>query len=302
MRGLLAAAALLLSGALPAATLGGRLSYPSEALPAMIVVARNTAGATLTTETKAGQARYRLEVPAGTYVVYAIPAGLTTPPGGLPLRGAHTEYSVCGRDKARMQAGRCQTGPLVEIRLGAADRRDDVDIDDWYLPDALMATLNLAISSAPPGQGQSADAVFAAYPADTRPLPATRPPDFDSAPAGAKPFRTRIERAAVRGPNYAGRVAVARWGCGARCENWALVDMVSGRIAWVDDKLLQPLRSNFPCDAEPLEYREDSRLLRVHRLEGERVVTQDFLWSNEALRLEKSAESAQGAGQFCRKG
>jgi len=299
LRALVAAVALLASGALPAATIGGRLSYPSEGLPAMIVVARNAAGATLSTETRMGQARYRLDVPAGSYVVFAIPLGNPPSPGQVPLRGAHTEYSVCGRDKARMQAGGCRTGPLVEIHLAEGEKREDVDIDDWYLPDALMATLNLAVSDGP--TVRSTDAYFAAYPADTSPLPLIRAPDFASAPAPARGSRGRIERAASRGPNYAGRVAVARWECGRNCERWALVDMASGRIVMEEDKALQPLRRNFPCDADPLEFREDSHLLRVHRLEGDQVVTQDFLWSINSLSLEKFADSAMSAEQFCRR-
>ena len=295
MRALFAAVALLSSGALPAATLGGRLSYPSEGVPAMIVVARNAAGETIRAETRAGQGRYRLQVPAGNYVVFAIPIGVATTPGQIPLRGAHTAYSVCGRDKARLQSGQCQTGPLEEIRVAEADQREDVDIDDWYLPDALMATLNLAIGEAPQPQG----ARFEDYPADTSPLPTTRPPNFNGTDAAVRRARGLIERAVVRGPNFAGRATVARWECGRNCERWALVDMVTGRITWVDDKALQPARRNFPCDAAAIEFRDDSRLLRVHRLEGDRVVTQDYLWWDD--RLEKGAESARSAEQFCRK-
>jgi hypothetical protein len=295
MRALFAAVALLSSGALPAATIGGRLNFPSEALPGMIVVARNAAGATIQAETKPGQERYRLQVPAGGYVVFAIPIGVATTPGQIPLRGAHTAYSVCGRDKAKQQAGQCQTGPLAEVRVAAADQREDVDIDDWYLPDALMATLNLAITEAPRPQGAS----FESYPADTSPLPATRPPNFNGSDAAVRRARGFIERATVRGPNFAGRAAVARWGCGRNCERWAVVDMATGRISWVEDQAVQPVRRNFPCDAEAIEFRDDSRLLRVHRLEGNRVVTQDFLWWDD--RLERAAESAQSFEQFCRR-
>src|SRR5258708_332533 len=301
MRALFAVAALLASGALPAATLGGRLEYPGEALPPMIVVARNAVGATLFTQTKAGQARYRLEVPAGSYVVFAIPVGVRAQPGQVPLRGAHTAYSICGRDKARLQAGRCQTGPLVELRVAADERREDVDVDDWYLPEALMATLNLAIQETAADRSPGADALFAKYPADPSPLAATKPPDFDSAPAAVKSFRSRILRAPTPGPFApAGRVAVARWGCGSSCESWALVDMASGRITWIDDPAVQPLRFDFPCDAQPLEAREESRLLRVHRMEGGRVATQDFVWSAEAQRLEKKEQSSQTVEQFCK--
>ena len=159
--------------------------------------------------------------------------------------------------------------------------REDVDIDDWTIPDALAETLDL-------------QDVFARYPADLDPPPSTRSPDFALAPAGAD--RERILRAVVRGPFYAGRVAVARWPCGEACENWALVDLASGRVAWMDDML----RLDFPCKkAEALEFSEASRLLRVHRLDGERVLTRDFVWSYEGLRLVPAGESARSVEEFC---
>ena len=285
MRFVLAAATLLAAAPSPAATIAGRLGYPGAELPGMTVAARNAAGETFSVETQPKQARYRLEVPEGRYVVFAIAQGIGEPPGKEP-RGAHTAYSVCARDKARLQAGGCATGPLEEVSVTQARGREDVDIDDWTLPDALASTLVL-------------QDLFARYPADLNPPSATRPPDFAAAPAGAD--RARIELAVVHGPFYAGRVAVARWPCGEACENWALVDLASGRIAWTDDAALQPLRGAFPCKkAEPLEFSEASRLLRVHRLDGERVLTRDFVWSYEAARLDAVGESARSVEEFCR--
>ena len=153
---------------------------------------------------------------------------------------------------------------------------------------ALLAALLLASSA----QAQAPQGSFEAYPADTTPPASTRPPDLDAAPAQG---RSAIRRAALRGPFFAGHIAVARWSCGATCEAWALVDIVSGRII-VDDHL-QQLRGGLPCPAEALEFREDSRLLRVHRVDGGRVATQDFLWSGG--RLEQAAWSAQSAAEFC---
>ncbi len=291
MRAQLAAALLLASCAAHAATIGGQLSYPSEDLPAMYVVARNAEGATRHVETKAGQRRYRIEVPAGTYVFFAIPIGV----GGFrdqpPPRGAYTEYTVCGqRDKAKMEAGGCKTGALVPVRVEVSDQRDDIDLNDWYMPDALAATLNLAIAEPRAPQGG-----FDAYPADTTPPAATRPIDFESAHPLVKNQRSTLQRAASRGPFLAGHVAVARWGCGMSCEAWALVDIASGRISVVEG--LHRLRGGLPCPAEALEFRDDSRLLRVHRAEGGRVLTQDYLWSGE--RLEAAAASSQSAAEFC---
>ena len=263
MRFSVAAALLLTAGPLPAATIGGRLGYPSEELPPMTVVARNAAGETFSVETRAKQARYSIEVPEGRYVVFAIARGTGEAAGREP-RGAYTTR-----------------GALTEISVTQARGREDVDIKDWNLPEALAATLDL-------------QDIFARYPADLDPPPVTRAPDFALAPAGAD--RERILRAVVRGPYYAGRVAVARWPCGEDCENWALVDLGSGRVAWMDEVL----RGGFPCKkAEALEFSEASRLLRVHRLDGERVLTRDFVWSYEGLRLVPSGESARSVEEFC---
>lgn len=275
-----AAALLLIATPLHAAIIGGRLSYPSEELPGMTVVARNAAGETFSTETRPKQAQYRIEVPDGRYVVFAIAQGTGDPSGKAP-RGAHTSYSLCARDRARLNAGRCKTGPLEEVSVTQSRGREDVDIDDWYLPDALAATLEL-------------QDLFARYPADLNPPTSTRQPDFVTAPPNVD--RERILRATARGPFYAGRVAVARWPCGEGCENWALVDVASGRVAWMDEAL----HGGFPCKkAEALEFSEASRLLRVHRLDGERVVTRDFVWSYEAGRLEPAGVSARSVEEFC---
>ena len=284
MRFLVTAALLLAAVPLRAATLGGRLGYPGGELPGMTVVARNAAGATFAVETRPKQARYRMDVPEGRYVVFAIARGTGDASGKEP-RGAHTSYSICARDKARLAAGRCVTGPLEEVMVTPSRAREDADIDDWYLPEPLAATL-------------VEQDLFAKYPADLNPPPATRSPDFASAPVGADV--ERIQRAVTRGPFYAGRVAVARWPCGDVCEHWALVDIASGRIVALDDTALQPLRSEFPCKkAEALEFSEASRLLRVHRLEGERVLTRDFVWSYEMTRLDAAGESAQSVEEFC---
>lgn len=145
---------------------------------------------------------------------------------------------------------------------------------------------------------QEAEDPFARYPADLSPPAITREADLSTAPAGAD--HQRIQRAATLGPFFAGRIAVARWPCGEGCENWALVDIASGRVVSLDDAALQPLRSTFPCKkAEALEFSEASRLMRVHRLEGERVLTRDFVWSYEAARLEAAGQSMQTVEEFC---
>lgn len=158
---------------------------------------------------------------------------------------------------------------------------------------ALLAAALLLASGAHAAQPPQGG--FDAYPADTTPPAATRPIDFETAHPLVKNQRDTLQRAAVRGPFLAGHIAVARWGCGMDCEAWALVDITSGRVSVVED--LHRLRGGLPCPAEALEFREDSRLLRVHRVEGSRVLTQDFVWSDGAL--EAASASAQSAAEFC---
>lgn len=43
-------------------------------------------------------------------------------------------------------------------------------------------------------------------------------------------FRTAILDAAAKGPNFAGRYAVAQWGCGSGCLSMALVDETTGKV------------------------------------------------------------------------
>jgi hypothetical protein len=267
MRLQLAGVLLLTAAPVTAATIAGRLSYPSDEIPEMTVVARNAAGETFSVETRVRQARYRIEVPEGRYVVFAIARG-TGDAAGRERRGAHT-------------ANRTGALQLQEVAVTHARGREDVDVDNWNLPDALAVTLDV-------------QDLFARYPADLNPPPATRAPDYTAAPPGAD--LQRIQSAVLRGPYYAGRVAVARWPCGEACENWALVDTATGRASWMEEAL----RGGFPCKkAEGLEFSEASRLLRVHRLDGERVVTRDFVWSYEASRLEPAGESQRSVEQFC---
>ena len=46
----------------------------------------------------------------------------------------------------------------------------------------------------------------------------------------ARAFRTVLRRETAAGPNFAGHFTLARWGCGAGCISWAIIDARSGRI------------------------------------------------------------------------
>lgn len=48
--------------------------------------------------------------------------------------------------------------------------------------------------------------------------------------AGDRQFRTRIREGAAKGPNFAGHLTVARWGCGSGCISMAIIDAQTGAI------------------------------------------------------------------------
>jgi hypothetical protein len=292
----LCAMALAIAGsASEAAMLAGRLAYPAETLPAVTVIARDATGENVfATHTVRGQSSYRLAVRPGAYVVFAVPDG---GPDSM-LRGAHTEYSVCARERARLLAGRCRTGPLVIVQIANGESKTRIDIDDWNLPEELAVTLRLPVSKGTAPAPTAALPHFEAYPAAAPAATAAARPELGSAPPAARAFRSSLEAAVDKGPFFAGTVAVARWACGTTCENWALIDKLTGTIT-MPDSPLQPLEHNLPCERELLEFRPDSRLLLVHRQDDGRITTHAMLWSDDVHALRALAQVVTPMAEFC---
>jgi hypothetical protein len=286
--------ALACAGAV-AATLAGRLTYPGESVPAMTVVARDAAGENVfAVHTTRGQSSYRLAVRPGAYIVFAVPDTAPDP----RLRGAYTAYSVCAHDRARVQGGRCRTGALVVVKVAESETRTGIDVDDWNLSEEIAATLRWPVGRATVTPAMMTLPRYDAFPA-TAAAPAAWPaPNYDSAPPAARPFRTRLEAAVTNGPYFAGTVAVARWGCGNGCENWALIDRATGTVT-MPERPLQPLDYDLPCEHELLEFRPDSRLLLVHQVESDHVVTHALVWQNDTHGLRQVAQIVTPVVQFC---
>jgi len=85
--------------------------------------------------------------------------------------------------------------------------------------------------------------------------------------AFARNFGTAIREGAERGPNFAGRFAIVRWGCGSECVQMAVVDENSGAVyrgpfATLAFSLSLIWHGNGPqADRfEPVSFRLDSRL------------------------------------------
>jgi hypothetical protein len=139
-----------LSGTASAGTITGGLAFPGDAIPALTIVAvEQSSGKQYTVETKAGQRSYRLEVPQGRYIVFAVPhgAGVDDEPGQVELRGAYSQFSACVMNNPQKAAnGECNEHELIAVEVAAKDVRRRVDVYDWYLPEAEKSKL-LAIQT-----------------------------------------------------------------------------------------------------------------------------------------------------------
>jgi hypothetical protein len=86
-----------------------------------------------------------------------------------------------------------------------------------------------------------------------------------SAPVQIKGVKSRryagqLRAMARRPANFAGHYVLAAWGCGASCVMAAAIDAKTGTVSWVPFTVCC-----WDVDVtEPLEYRQDSRLLITH--------------------------------------
>lgn len=108
------------------ATLRGRVSYPSEELPAMRVCALATEdmGLGYCAETAVNTPHYELRVPGGTWIVLAWPRGTGT--AGDP--GLLSNASEC----LGTGGTGCDDHGFLEITVNAGEEREGLDINDWY--------------------------------------------------------------------------------------------------------------------------------------------------------------------------
>jgi hypothetical protein len=120
-----------------AGTVTGKLSYPSEFIPAMRVVLFSlTDGNAYFVDTAKDQAEYSIEVPAGTYYVVSYPfegvAGTSGEAdsytlGGGPFAGGYTQMVPCG-----LSVG-CDDHTLLPMTV-ATGQTVQADPGDWYAP------------------------------------------------------------------------------------------------------------------------------------------------------------------------
>jgi hypothetical protein len=290
LRAATAVLCLALAAAAAAAPVSGRLATPTGVVPALTLYAWSVTGAQLySVTTEAGQASFTLDLPRGRYWLFATPAD----PGAPPLYGAYTGYAACGH-APDARATDCHSHALRVLVVGARGQAG-IELGDWHLDDAVTRDLDRVLGrpdAAATDEVQLAAPKFSEYPA-----PPYAGPRATALAAGSDP---RVERdrepltaALASAPNFAGRTVLVRLGCGNDCEQAALVDVATGRVAY--PPALTELPASTPCASRgPLLFRRDSRLVTVTGRDRTELVTRYFVWDPDTglLRLVASLASA----------
>lgn len=106
-------------------SISGRLSYPSESIPPLRVVAVNVeTGELFATEEYEGGLYGLQGLPAGTYHVFAYPIE----PEADGTAAGYTEFVTCGL------TAECQDHSLIDVIVAPNSVTSDVDPGDWYAP------------------------------------------------------------------------------------------------------------------------------------------------------------------------
>ena len=98
----------------------------------------------------------------------------------------------------------------------------------------------------------------------------------------SKLYRTMMRNAEDDGPNFADHFTVAKWGCGAGCVLFSIVDATDGRVydfpysvSWLDE------------NPYGIDFHRDSRALRVVGMLNEQGTSAErwYLWNGKDLKL-----------------
>ena len=92
---------------------------------------------------------------------------------------------------------------------------------------------------------------------------------------GQRMFRTRLRAGAKAPVEFAGHYTLPRWGCGAGCNGFAIVDSVSGRVYDVPFSLVElpgtwMERYGRSDSLQRMDYRQDSRLMKINACPNEK--------------------------------
>ncbi len=90
-------------------------------------------------------------------------------------------------------------------------------------------------------------------------------------------FRTRLNAAAKQPVNFAGHYVLSVWGCGAECLMGAILDARNGTVTWLPFTVC----CGRDYDAEPIEFRPDSKLLVIRGVRNEQGANGTFYYRYE---------------------
>jgi hypothetical protein len=292
LRAAIACLLLVLATRVPAAPVSGRVGTPTGVVPALTLYAWSpSSGPLYQAPIASGQATFTIELPRGRYWLFAAPAD----PGAPPVYGAYTDFAACAQGaKPRV----CKDHALKLVTVGAKGA-SGIELNDWYLDDALTRDLDriLGRPSAEPDEAELAAPKFSEYPAP--------PYGGAHATALAAGADARLERdhealaaALAAAANFAGRMALVRVSCGTGCEQAALVDVASGKVAY--PAALAELPAAAPCTHRGvLLFRRDSRLLTVTGRHEAELVTRYFVWDGDAGQFKLVASLASALEERC---
>jgi hypothetical protein len=123
---------------------------------------------------------------------------------------------------------------------------------------------------------------FNSFPAPVENIKRPAPLDLASDPI-ARQFRTAIRNALRNGANFAGHYAIATWGCGTACQDWAIVDVKTGRVH--SEPTLRPIDV---IHGVGLVFQRDSNLLAILGAPHEdpsREGASFYVWQHATLKL-----------------
>jgi hypothetical protein len=296
LRWALAAAALGQAAGAAAGTIEGTVTFPGQLVPAMTVYAAELDATRVhTLQLARGQSNFAVEVPPGRYVVFLAPNA----PGAPYIYGAFTHYSLCA---PRGVDGRCEDHALVPVAITAKAPRSAVSVDDWYLTDDIVEQIDRIRGRAAGGAARyNSDPLgaprFSEYPSASFDGSGAPKIDFDGSELSEED-RAYVQQALSSGPNFAGQVTAALTSCGSACGRLVLVDWRSGLLQ--TPAQVAGIQGKLPCRTdETVQFRRDSRLLRISRVRDAVVVTQYYVWNQKSAALVQSAEYQRTLLAFC---
>lgn len=274
-----AVAGFFASPAARAAYIEGQIGFPGQSAPPMMAyICEVDTSRIRTIPIAPGQNKFAVEVPAGRYLVFLAPRE----PGAPNIYGAYT-----GADHT-----------LANVNVTAHTARAEINIDDWYLSDAIAAQLDRI---------RGIETSIAAEPLSAPRFSEYRAPPYEASTAPRPEFmegslsndeRARLQQSLPAAPNFAGNFSLVLSHCGGDCDRLFLFD-------WRNGKVFEPagpgeMRGTLPCRAaDAVQFRRDSRLLSVTGVHADGLLTRYFLWRPDTGTLAPATEIQRTVQQFC---